>query len=142
MINISNFTSENKSSGWPAQPATPADPPRIATISQVGVAERTAPRSVGGRLGHLPVIVAGVLACWLAAIPRRVGDRLFAMNDNEAYWRGWQITRVHGGLGRSYRDPRFDTLAECPKCQGAGLIAKAPCVPCLGTGRITLDEVS
>ncbi len=86
--------------------------------------------------------MAAVLLSWLAAIPRRLGDRLFAMNDNEAYWRGWQIIRIHGGLGRRYRDPRFDTLAECAKCQGAGAIAKAPCLPCLGTGRITLDEVS
>ena len=59
---------------------------------------------------------------WLAAIPRRLGDRLFAMNDTEAYWRSWQITKTQGGLGRSYRDPRFGTLAECPRCHGAGAI--------------------
>lgn len=37
---------------------------------------------------------------------------MFVMNDAEAYWRGWQITRKHGGLGRSYRDQRFGMLAE------------------------------
>ena len=79
---------------------------------------------------------------WLAAIPRRLGDRLFAMNDNEAYWRGWQITPVRGGLGRRYRDPHFDTLAECATCWGAGVIARAPCVPCDGTGLVTLGQVS
>ena len=83
-----------------------------------------------------------MLLSWLAAIPRRLGDRLFVMNDTEAYWRGWQITKTHGGLARRYRDPRFDTLAECPKCYGAGVPADLPCVPCLGTGRITLGEVS
>src|SRR4051794_22527991 len=48
-----------------------------------------------------------VLLSWLAALPRRLGDRLFAMNDAEAYWRSWQITRTHGGPGRRYRDARF-----------------------------------
>jgi hypothetical protein len=37
---------------------------------------------------------------------------MFRTNDTEAYWRGWQIIRVHGGLGRVYRDPRFDTLSR------------------------------
>jgi DnaJ-class molecular chaperone len=69
------------------------------------------------------------------------------MNDTEAYWRGWQITRTRGGLARSYRDPRFDTLAECARCRGtgvngAGVNTDLPCAPCLGTGRITLGEVS
>jgi hypothetical protein len=94
------------------------------------------------RFGPALVTMAAVLVGWLAVIPRRLGDRLFARNDNEAYWRGWQITRVHGGLGRRYCDPQFDLLAECPKCQGTGVTAKAPCLPCLGTGRSTLDGVS
>jgi hypothetical protein len=81
------------------------------------------------------------LLSWLAALPRRLGDRLFAMNDAEAYWRSWQITRTHGGLGRRYRDGRFDALAECPKCQGSGLTADQPCPPCQGTGRISSGEV-
>ena len=79
---------------------------------------------------------------WLAAITRRLGDRLFAMNDTEAYWRGWQITKTQGGLGRSYRDPRFGTLAECPKCRGVGVTAELSCLPCLGMGRQTRGEVS
>ena len=95
-----------------------------------------------GRFGPVLAVVGRVLLSWLAAIPRRLGDRLFVMNDTEAYWRGWQITKTHGGLARRYRDPRFDTLAECPKCHGAGGPADLPCVPCLGTGRITLGEVS
>ncbi len=83
-----------------------------------------------------------VLLNWLAAIPRRLGDRLFFANDTEAYWRDWQIIKTHGSLARRYRDPRFDTLAECPKCHGAGITADLLCAPCLGTGRITLPEVS
>jgi hypothetical protein len=50
------------------------------------------------------------LAGWLASLPHRVGAQLFAMNDTEAGWRGWEITEVRRGLARSYRDPRFDLL--------------------------------
>jgi len=94
-----------------------------------------------GGLGGLSPRASTVLD-WLAYLLRRCGDRWFAMNDTEAYWRGWQITKTHGGLGRRYRDLRFDTLAACAQCAGAGEWADAPCTPCLGTGRITLGEVS
>jgi hypothetical protein len=50
----------------------------------------------------------GSLAGWLASLPHRIGARLFAMNDTEAGWRGWEITEVRRGLFRSYHDPRFD----------------------------------
>jgi hypothetical protein len=79
---------------------------------------------------------------WLAYFLRRWGDRRFAMIDTEASWWGWQITKTLGGLGRRYRDIRFDTLAACLQCAGAGVWTDAPCRPCLGTGRITLEEVS
>ena len=58
------------------------------------------------------VAVAGqALLGWLAAIPGRLGGRLFTMNDAEACWRGWQTIRTHGGFGRRYRDPQFGTRA-------------------------------
>jgi hypothetical protein len=81
-----------------------------------------------GRLGRLGQLL------------RRWGDRWFAMNDMEAGWRGWQITKTHGGLGRRYRDLRFELLAACAQCAGAGVRADAACGPCLGTGRVTLGE--
>jgi len=60
------------------------------------------------------VTCIAALACWftdvLKDIPRRAGERLFMAADEEANWRGWQITRLWGGVGRVYRDPRFDTL--------------------------------
>ena len=77
------------------------------------------------------------------------GDRLFVMNDTEAYWRGWQMTRTHGGLGRRYRDPRFAALARCRTCNGTGRTADLgtadhtsyrPCARCRGTGRITPER--
>ena len=52
------------------------------------------------------------LAGWLASLPHRVGARLFAMNDREAGWRGWEVTELRRGLARSYHDPRFDLLRE------------------------------
>jgi hypothetical protein len=35
---------------------------------------------------------------------------MFATLDTEAYWRSWQITKSYAGVGRRYRDPRFDTI--------------------------------
>jgi hypothetical protein len=157
--NISNFTSKNNPP-WPlAQPAGPVRPPGPNAPDQAAhQATATASQAVSGsrcaRFGRLLLIVGRVLLSWLAAIPRRLGDRLFAMNDAEAYWHDWQITKTRGGLARRYRDPRFGTLAECSKCQGTGHTgaggngaggngaANLLCVPCLGTGRITLGEVS
>jgi hypothetical protein len=54
---------------------------------------------------------AGVALDWVAFFIRRWGDRWFAVNDAEAYWWGWQVTKTLGGLRRRYRDLRFDTLA-------------------------------
>jgi len=139
MINISNSTSKNNPQWRPADLASPAQPTQPRAPDRA--ADATAQASPA-RLGRILASVGRVLLNWLAAIPRRLGDRLFVMNDTEAYWRDWQITKTHGGLARRYRDPRFDTLAECPKCHGAGVTADLPCPPCLGTGRITLGEVS
>jgi hypothetical protein len=144
VINISNFTSKNKPQWPPGEPVRPAQPTRPRVPDQTVPAQpgdATAQASPA-RFRRVLAIVGRVLLSWLAAIPRRLGDRLFVMNDTEAYWRGWQITKTHGGLARRYRDPRFDALAECPKCHGAGVTADLPCAPCLGTGRITLGEVS
>ena len=142
MINISNSTSKNNPEWRSAEPVRTARAERPRAPDQAAGA--TAQASPAG-FGPILVIVGRVLLSWLTAIPRRLGNRLFVMNDTEAYWRGWQITKTHGGLARRYRDPRFDTLAECPKCHGAGVTADLPCIPCLGTGRITritLGEVS
>ena len=141
MINISNYPSKDNTPWLPVQPARPA--------ATTGAPARTATqrRSPGARTGNVLLTIGAVLLGWLAAIPRRVDDRLFTMNDTEAYWRGWQITKTHGGLARSYRDPRFDTLTACARCRGAGVngadvTTDLPCGPCLATGRITLGEVS
>jgi hypothetical protein len=67
---------------------------------------------------HLPELSIGAafrsatasLAGWLAGLPHRLGARLFAMNDREAGWRGWEVTELRRGLARSYHDPRFNLL--------------------------------
>ena len=143
MINISNSTSKNNPSWLLAEPVRPPWPaPTPAQDQAAAAAAQADSGSRRARLWHLVTVLGQVLLSWLAAVPRRLGDRLFAMNDTEAYWQGWQITKTRGGLARRYRDPRFDTLAECPRCRGAGVAADLACVPCLGTGRITLPVVS
>jgi hypothetical protein len=57
---------------------------------------------------HPSAAIFAGLAAWAAAICHRVGERLFMSCDEEACWRGWEITELCGGLGRSYRDPRFN----------------------------------
>jgi DnaJ-class molecular chaperone len=71
----------------------------------------------------------------------RIGDWLFADGDARARRRGWQVTTGSSGLGRRYRDPRFDLLIRCPECRGTGAGADdRPCRRCPGTGRLTLDR--
>jgi hypothetical protein len=144
VINITNFTCQDNPP-WPsARPAGgPAEAPVWGPAEDRVVGPADPVRRIGGRVADIAGLAAAVLLSWLAYVPRRLGDRLFSWNDTEAYWRGWQITKVHGGLGRRYRDPRFDTLTACPQCQGGGTSAKdAPCAPCLGTGRVSTEEVS
>jgi hypothetical protein len=43
---------------------------------------------------------------------RRTGACLFRRNDAEAGWRHWEITELHSGLSRLYRDTRFDVLHQ------------------------------
>jgi hypothetical protein len=109
VTNVSNFTSKNNPPWLLAEPAGPVRPPGSnAPDRAADQATATARRAVSGsRCARILLIVGRVLLSWLAAIPRRLGDRLFAMNDAEAYWRDWQITKTRGGLARRYRDPRI-----------------------------------
>jgi hypothetical protein len=114
--------------------------PRPPTVARVR--DREGRRPAGGPARDAVGLSVRVARDWLAYFLRRWGDRRFAMNDTEAHWWGWQITKTLGGLGRRYRDVRFDALAACLQCAGAGVWTDDPCGPCLGTGRITLEEVS
>jgi hypothetical protein len=74
-----------------------------------------------------------------ATLVRAIGDHLFRDDDARARQRGWQVTTGHGGLSRTYRDPRFDHLRACPACLGSGNDQQdRDCDLCAGTGRVTL----
>ena len=140
MINVSNSTSKNNPPWLLGEPVRPLGPAGPAPPAPPRASARTATRTEPPGLGRTLITAGRALLSWLVALPRRLADRLFVMNDAEAYWRSWQIIRTPGGLTRRYRDPRFDTLAECPQCRGAGSAATLPCPPCAGTGRITLGD--
>ena len=124
MIKINNATSEDNP---PWLPGVFPGPTRTSLSgAPAGAVPGAASSDTWTRLRRALVAAARavplagrVLLSRLAALPGRLGDRLFAMNDAEAYWRTWQIISTHGGLGRRYHDPRFDALAERPKRQGS-----------------------
>jgi hypothetical protein len=93
-----------------SQPRAPAGASRADTWT-FGARFRRAP----ARAARVTTAAGQVLLNWLAGVPRRLGGRLFAMNDAEAYWHNWQIIRTHGGLGRRYRDPQFSTPWSPPR---------------------------
>jgi hypothetical protein len=117
MIKINNSTSENNPL-WllgefsgptrTSRPGTPAGAVPTAASPDTWTRLR---RGLAAAARAVP-LAARVLLSWLAALPRRLGDRLFAMNDAEAYWRSWQTTRTHGGFGRRYRDPQFGRISR------------------------------
>jgi len=77
------------------------------------------------------------LASDLARQIRAAGEVLFAKDDAFARHNGWTIEVRRGGLGRTYRDPRFDRRSRCPAC-GDGMDADdLPCWRCPGDGRVS-----
>jgi hypothetical protein len=79
-------------------------------------------------------------ANWLWSL----GERLFAAEDARARDRGWQVEHVRGGLGRTYRDPRYDRRTVCGACGGTGhdpQFGEAQwCVACRGVGVVTRTQ--
>ncbi len=138
MLNIGNFTSENNPCAGAGQVAAPG----IDTWTSP--AARTGRQALGASILTFVTIAAGVAADCVTDLPRRMAARMFSINDDEAYWRGWQIIKVHAGFGRRYRDPRFDTLVICARCLGTGIEVleviemDMRCGICLGTGRLTI----
>lgn len=132
MFNTGSATGEDKPCGLTRRAIRPG----IDTWTMIAAYSR-APAS-GVRIRTFLAVSAAVAADCLKAIPRNVADRLFLLNDAEAYWRNWQIITVRGG--RRYRDPMFDTLAACAQCEGLGDgIEDMPCINCFGTGRLSLE---
>lgn len=85
--------------------------------------------------------VQGSTARWLTRFIEAVGDRLFREEDARVGRHGWHVQVGHGGLSRTYRDPRFDSLRGCPACHGTGIGEQDhACGRCSGTGRIRLGD--
>jgi hypothetical protein len=114
MLNVTNLVGKDKSR-WPKE-----NPrwPKGNTTETIKVPDLCLGATTWGRCDS-PSGVADTVrgastlaAAWLIGLPRRAGRRLFAMNDREAGWRGWQVTELRGGLARSYRDRRFDLLRD------------------------------
>jgi hypothetical protein len=77
----------------------------------------------------------------LLRILSAIGSKIFRTDHCRAHDRGWQITPRHGGLSRTYRDPRFDYLTPCPACGGRGYKPeRTTCSGCHGSGRFVLDR--
>jgi len=76
------------------------------------------PRWIISNLAETKSNPGATFVSWLADVTRRIGERLFMSCDEEANWRGWEITPLAGGLGRRYRDPRFDSRRPAPRQQG------------------------
>jgi RecJ-like exonuclease len=69
-----------------------------------------------------------------------IGSKIFRTDDCRARERGWQVTPRYGGLSRTYRDPRFNSLTPCPACDGRGYNPDlTTCSRCAGSGRLVLD---
>lgn len=127
--------------GYQAVPTPVAE----ATLGHPGTVRLIRLACLGARAALVRLLDArsrpALLAGWLAGLLTRAGDLIFAANDREALWCGWEIHRRHAGLSRRYRDPRFGTLARCSHCRGLGTtVASSPCAHCSGTGRISLDQ--
>jgi hypothetical protein len=77
----------------------------------------------------------------LLRVLNAVGSKIFRADDRHAREHGWQISPRHGGLSRTYRDPRFDSLTLCGTCNGHGLNSdRTSCRGCGGSGRLVLDR--
>lgn len=109
MLNGTNMPAKDNPR-WPAGNATerikiPAPIRRGPTMPGTGVSDRPVTP-----VPDVLRIAAAAGIAWLIGLPRRAGRRLFAMNDAEARWRGWQLIELTGGLARQYRDARFDVM--------------------------------
>ena len=121
----------------------------VAASTQLGASHRPRVTKWGTNAVHhvIDLSVRGNtrsdLARWVAYRLSAAGDRIFFRCDEEACWRGWQIIRRRGGLARTYRDTRCDTLVSCPRCGGnGGHEREEACRLCDGTGRLARYAIS
>lgn len=77
------------------------------------------------------------LADWTARCVQQLGDLVFAVEDQEAAWHAWDVEQRFAGLGRLYRDQRFDALVSCPRCHRVSTVTGSTvCKQCSATDRL------
>lgn len=123
-----------------------------AQVSRQQTSSRMVSSSTSRRYSWLPPLGAlahsdhGKLCSFLLKLKSSLSattQQIFAVPDAHADRHGWQVTATHGGLGRSYRDPRFDYLEPCKTCNGRGRNPQGTaCAACHGTGRMVLDPAA
>jgi hypothetical protein len=110
MLNVTNPVGKDKSRWpkdnirWPKGNTTETTPVPDLYLAAATWGRCDRPATAADTLCN----AATLAAAWLIGLPRRAGRRLFAMNDAEAGWQRWWVTETLGGLGRQYRDARFD----------------------------------
>ena len=123
MLNVTNPVGKDKSR-WPKDNLRC---PKGNTAETIGVPDLYLATTTWGRCDRPASVAAtfcdasALAAAWLIGLPRRAGRRLFAINDTEACWRSWLVAEPLGGLGRQYRDARFDALAADPNLRSEEL---------------------
>lgn len=86
----------------------------------------------------------GVLEGLFGNFLRWLEKRLFHTDDDKAKARGWEVRAMRSGLGRVYRDPRWNSVFDCLACQGSGTAVDDSdgCAECRGTGVVRLGGLS
>lgn len=116
MLNVTNPVGKDKSR-WPKdnsrQPK--GNTAETTAVQPLYLTTTTWGRCDGpGSFADTVCAACTLAAAWLIGLPRRAGRRLLAINDAEAGWHGWLVTETLGGLGRRYRDARFEALKTDP----------------------------
>ena len=127
MLNVTNQAGKHKSR-WPKDNLRwpKGNSAETIELSDLYLAATTwercdRPSSFADTVGDASTLAAA----WLIGLPRRAGRQLFSINDAEACWRSWLVAEPLGGLGRQYRDARFDALAADPTLRSEELCANA-----------------
>lgn len=101
---------------------------RLVASERISALSKASTRLARRKVWVIPIIRLGLT---------KLEQCLFGDLDEQARHDGWQVTRLHHGFGRRYRDPRFDLLSVCPDCSGSASTDGQPCERCQGTGRVT-----
>ena len=83
---------------------------------------------------------------WLGRVAERfsrlcsaLDHAIFERPDLDAYVRGWEVRRDRP-FTRTYRDPRWNSVAACPTCDGVGMRGAHRCGECDGLGTVRTNK--